>query len=470
MDPRPPGHDPDPAPPRLARTLGPWASTAIVIGTMIGTGIYLKPGEVAREAGSAAGALAAWAAGGALSLLGALVYLELSTAMPEAGADYAYFKRGLHPALGFLYGWKGAVVQGPAATSALAAGAAQFAGTLVPALAGRAFQVRGLGCTWGQLLAAALVLGVGAANLMPVRRVGWLQVGLSTLKLLPIAALVLLAAASGAMAGTAPAAAGSVRTGGFLAAVHGTLWAFSGWHTLLRVGSEVAEPARTLPRAVLGGFGITLALFLLLNVACFQVLGYAAVAGSTHVAGDLLARLGGRGAAAALSAALLLSVLGTMNANLLGTSRIPYAMARDGLLPGFLSQVRKGSQVPAGAVLYTTAFALVLVLTGSFEQLSGFFVFTQWLFLALGAVALFRLRRLEPGMPRPVRVPGYPVLPALFLALAALLTGAAVARNPVRSSLGMALILAGLPVYALLRRRATRTGEALDPAGDPAVP
>ncbi|MFN8012769.1 MAG: amino acid permease [Holophagaceae bacterium] len=446
----------------LARCLGLAPATALVVGTMIGTGIYLKPAETAQQAGSAAWALAAWAAGGLLSLLGALVYLELATAMPEAGADYAYFRRGLHPALGFLYGWKGAVVQGPASASAFAAGIARFATYFLPGLDAPVLAAGALRLSRGQLLAATLVLGFGALNLLPVRKVGWLQVLLSALKVGALAAVVGLAlflgpAARAALPAEAPGA--GFHAPGFLAAVTGTLWAYSGWHTLLLVGSEVAEPARTLPRAVLGGFGLTVGLFLLVNLACLAVLGHGAVARSPHPVADLLERLAGRSASGWLTAAMILSALGSLNASLLGTSRVPYAMARDGLLPPFLGRVRPDSRVPAGAVLYTTAFATLLVLTGSFESLTAFFVFTQWSFFALGAVALFRLRRLEPDLPRPARVPGYPVLPALFLALAGLLTVHAVVRRPWRSAAGLGLILAGLPFYALGRRRA-RAGEA----------
>ncbi len=444
----------------LARSLGLAPATALVVGTMIGTGIYLKPAETAQQAGGPAWALSAWAAGGLLSLLGALVYLELAAAMPEAGADYAYFKRGLHPALGFLYGWKGSVVQGPASASAFAAGIARFATYYLPGLDAAVFVSGPLRLNRGQLLAAALVLAFGALNLLPVRKVGWMQVGLSTLKAGALAAVVVLAMVLGPAARTpvpaqAPAA---FHATGFLAAVTGTLWAYSGWHTLLRVGSEVADPSRTLPRALLGGFGLTVGLFLLVNLACLAVLGQGAVARSPHPVADLLERLVGRSASGWLTAAMILSALGSLNASLLGTSRVPYAMARDGLLPGFLGRVRPGSRVPAGAVLYTTAFATLLVLTGSFESLTAFFVFTQWSFFALGAVALFRLRRQEPDLPRPVRVPGYPAVPALFLALAVLLTAHAVARHPWRSAAGLGLILAGLPFYALGRARESAPG------------
>jgi APA family basic amino acid/polyamine antiporter len=206
---------------------------------------------------------------------------------------------------------------------------------------------------------------------------------------------------------------------------------------------------------MLGGFALTVVLFLLINAACFAVLGFEGVVRSAHVVSDMLARVsqgGVRGLPGWLTVAMIVSALGSMNATMLGAARIPYAMARDGLLPRWLATVSETTKAPVASVVYTSVFASVLVLTGSFEDLTSLFVFTQWLFFALGTLALFRLRRLEPELARPARVPGYPFLPGLFLLLATGLTVGAFIQRPVRSGIGLALVLAGLPVHAYWQR------------------
>jgi len=441
----------------LVRGLGLSSSTAIVVGTMIGTGIFLKPSEVAREAGSVEWALVAWVVGGALTLLGALSYLELGTAMPEAGADYAYLSRGIGPAWGFLYGWKGSVVSGPASIAAGASGCILFLGYLWPAVVAPVARLGPWDMTWGQLLAAAIILTLALVNLFPVRTVGRVQVVLTSFKVISLVAVIglglLLSQRGGALhQPVAPTGdAGSYR--GFIAAVAACLWTYSGWHTLLRLGSEIKDPGRTMPQAVVAGLVGTAALFLLVNVACFSVLSLADVQGSSHAVSDMLERVTGRSVAGVLTVVMIVSALGSLTASFLASGRIPYAMARDGYLPKSVGWVNPRSGAPSGAVAWKAALAACLVMTGTFEDLSALFVFSQWLFYALGIIALFRLRRLEPDLPRPVRAWGYPVAPGIFVVLSVILTVSILVDRPVRSLLGLALIAAGLPVYYYTVRR-----------------
>lgn len=446
----------------LPRSLGLGSAMAITVGTMIGTGIYLKPGEVAARAGSLEWAVLAWLAGGALSLAGALIYLELATAMPATGADCEYLKRGLSPLFGFLYGWKSAVVNGPTSIAALASAAVLFATALLPALRAPVFPGQAWAATRGQWLAVAVILLFSAVNLLASRAVGRVQVVLTLLKvgsILAVAGIGLFAPEGAAV----PPPAATPAPSQFAAAVSASLWAYSGWHILLRVGGEVADPGRNLPRAILFGFLGTACLFLLVNLACFRVLSFDQLAQSRTAVADMLGRVGGAGLAVGLTLAMILSALGTLNGTILTQSRIPYAMARDGLLPRVLGTVSATGRAPVGAVLYKAGFAAVLVLTGTFEQLSSLYVFAQWLFYALGALALLRLRAIEPDLARPVRVPGFPLLPILFTGAAAWLTLQGFLRDPVRSGIGLGLILLGVPVYLMLRRAGPGTAANLSP-------
>jgi APA family basic amino acid/polyamine antiporter len=425
---------------------------------MVGTGIFLKPSEVARLAGDADLAILAWVVGGLLNLMGALCYLELGTMMPHAGADYHYLKRAWGPAVGFLYGWKGFALSHPASLAALASGIALFAGYLWPELGHPLLQLGPVTILAGQVLAAAVIVALTAVNLLRVATVGWVQTGLSSLKVLSLLAVILagLYAATHANPPAASAPVSSVSLSGFVAAVTASLWAFSGWHTLLRVGGEVRDPARTMPRATFAGFGVTAVLFVLVNVACFAVLGFDRVAGGRQPVADMLLVGFGAGAATLLSVAMVASAVGSLNVSVMASARVPFAVARDGLLPKAFAHVDPDNHVPSFSVGAMSVVALILVLTGSFEDLTSLFVFTQWGFYLVAIAGLIRLRVREPEAVRPVKVWGYPVVPMLFVGLATVLTVSQFLERPERSVIGLLIILLGLPIYAWLDRRRSR--------------
>lgn len=441
--------------PDLVRGLNLTMSTAIIVGTMVGTGIFLKPSEVARLAGTAELAVLAWIVGGLLNLLGALCYLELGTMMPHAGADYNYLKRAWGPSIGFLYGWKGFALSHPAALAAAGAGIALFAGYIWPVLNQPLVHWGPVTIQGGQLFAAAIIVALTAINLLKVATVGWIQTGLTSLKVASLVAVILagLYAVTHAPANAQSAAAPVVTFSGFVAAVTASLWAYSGWHTLLRVGGEVKDPSRTMPRATIGGFLLTAALFILVNVACFAVLGFDRVAGSSHPVSDMLLVGFGASAASLLTTAMIVSAIGSLNVSVMASARIPFAVARDGLLPRQFAHVDPVNRVPSVSVIVMSVAALVLVLTGSFEDLTSLFVFTQWGFYLLAVAGLIRLRIREPEAARPVRVWGYPVVPVLFVLLAAALMVSQFAERPGRSVIGLLIVLAGFPIYGWLNKR-----------------
>ena len=449
----------------LVRGLGPWASAAIVVGTMIGTGIFLKPAEMAREGRYVSIVFSAWIIGALLSIFGALSYAELGAAIPEAGGEYAYLRRGFGPLWGFLFGWMHSIVGRPSSVSSIAAGMMRFLSFFLPAVAAPLFTVHvavpGLTgwikpydfvFTWAQPLAVLWLLLMTGVNYLGVRLGGGVQVFLTAIKLASIALVISIAFL---LPGHVPSSAdpvwpGSSSTGllgAFLAALAAALWAYDGWEDLNLVGSEVRDPQRNFPRALVGGVAFVALVYLLFSAACLKVLPFDSVANSQHVASDVVERLVGRGAASWITLAMVISALGSMNSSVLSGARVPYAMARDGIFFKIADGIHPKHRTPGRALVFQGVLASIMALTGTFEELTNLFIFAGWIFYGLAVVALFRLRRTEPDMPRPYRCWGYPWVPGLFVLGALALTVNLWLDRPGRSTVGLLLILAGIPFY-----------------------
>ncbi len=453
----------------LIRALGPWAATAIVAGTMIGTGIFLKPAEMAREGGSALVVFAAWVVGGVLSLFGALSFAELGASIPEAGGEYAYLRRGFGPAWGFLFGWMHSIVGRPASAASIAAGLLRFWGFLMPAVAAPIFtwhmSLPLLGrpydfvFTRAQPLAVIAIVLITFINYLGVRLGGQVQVVLTIIKIATVLAVVVFGFALSRGSGThfeplLPAALGVGTLGGFLAALAAGLWAYDGWEDLNLVGSEVQNPQRNFPRALVGGVVLVGGIYLLFSAVCFYVLSFGAVAGSLHVGSDVVEKFAGRTAAQWMTLAMVISALGSLNSSILSGARVPYAMARDGIFFRVTASIHPKFRTPGGALVFQGVLTSLMVLTGTFEELTSLFIFGAWIFYGLAVVAMFRMRRTEPDMPRPYRTWGYPWVPGLFVLGALALTVSLWLQRPVRSSIGLLVILLGLFFYRRWRREA----------------
>ncbi|MGB8524389.1 MAG: amino acid permease [Candidatus Acidiferrales bacterium] len=446
--------------------MGPWAAAAIVVGTMVGTGIFLKPGEMAAVGGSVSVVYAAWIAGGLLSLFGALSFAELGAAMPEAGGQYAYLRRGLGPVWGFLFGWMHSTVGESSSAASIAAGLARFTSFLIPALAVPLFSWHftlpfsgapyDFVFTRSQPMAAGAIILFTFINYLGVRLGGRVQVALTLLK---VAAVLAIVAAGfwfghGNMSHFHPfwpmqTTAGTLTA--FLAALAAALWAYDGWEDLNRVGSEIQNPERNFPRALAGGTILVAVIYLLFSAVCFYALPFASVASSSHVASDVVESFAGPGAAFWITLAMIVAALGTLNSSIMSGARVPFAMARDGLFFRVTGSVNRRFRTPGGALIFQGTLAALMALTGTFEELTSLFVFAAWIFYALSVVALFRLRKTAPDMKRPYRTWGYPVVPGLFVAGALALTINIWIQRPVRSSIGLAIILSGLFFYRLWR-------------------
>lgn len=452
----------------LVRGLGAWASGAIVVGTMIGTGIFLKPSEMAREGRTVSVVFAAWIIGAILSIFGAFSFAELGSMIPESGGEYAYLRRGFGPVYGFLFGWMHSIVGRPSSLASIAAGMMRFVSFLVPAVAVPLFTVHiaipGLttwikpydfAFTWAQPLAVLWLAFMTGVNYLGVRLGGAVQIFLTTIKIVSV--MIVIGVAFFAPPGAPhapdpfwPAAAGmggaAIFTA-FLAALAAALWAYDGWEDLNLVGAEVADPQRNFPRALVGGVAFVAVIYLVFSAACLKVLPFTSVASSLHIASDVVEHVAGRGAALWITVAMAISALGSMNSSVLTGARVGYAMARDGIFFKIVDGIHPKFRTPGRSLIFQGVLASVMALTGTFEELTNLFIFAAWIFYGFAVLALFRMRRTEPDLPRPYRCWGYPWVPGLFVAGALALTINIWIDRPGRSSIGLLLILVGLPFY-----------------------
>jgi len=458
----------------LVRELGPWASAAIVVGTMVGTGIFLKPAQMAREGQSVAIVFAAWIVGAILSIFGALSYAELGAAIPEAGGEYAYLRRGIGPTWGFLFGWMHSIVGRPASAASIAAGGVRFLAFLLPSISTPIFSLHiaipGLThwykpydfvFTWAQPLAVVWLVVMSGVNYIGVKFGGAVQVFLTFLKIFSVLLVIGVALLAPSAVHTSdpywPTAYNGGLLAAFLAALAAALWAYDGWEDLNLVGSEVRDPQKNFPRALVGGVAAVAIIYLLFSAACLRVLPFAKVAGSQYVASEVVEHVSGHGAAIWLTLAMVISAIGSLNSSILSGARVPYAMARDKVFFRVADGIHPKFFTPGRALIFQGVLTSLMSLTGTFEELTNLFIFATWIFYGLAVVSLFRLRKTEPDMPRPYRCPGYPVVPGLFVFGALALTISVLFQNPGRSTIGLALILLGLPFYRHWQKKVTTT-------------
>lgn len=422
--------------------------------------MFLVASDMARSVGSAGLVLVAWVLGGLIVLFGAFCYAELGAAFPKAGGPYVYLGRGLGPLWGFLFGWMSSFLERPVAMATLAAGFIRFMGFLFPVVATPLFAWR-IGnyeflFTTAQPLAALVVVVVTAVNYFSVELSGALQVLLTALKIGTIGAIIAGGLFFGAkhvhvIGRSQPLTLGTI--GALLTALVPAMWAYNGFNDLGDLGEEVLNPQKNIPRAIILGLLTVGALYLMANVTYFRVLPFGAVAASQHVASDVVQSFAGARGADWLTVAMAVSALGALHVVVLTGARIPYAMARDGVFFQFAGRIHPSFRTPSGSLVFLGSVAAFLALTGTFEELYSLFVFAVWIFFALVAIALMRLRRKEPNLNRAYRVWGYPWTPLIFLTAAVALTINLWMTRPVRSSSGMLVILAGIPFFYRWRSR-----------------
>jgi len=445
----------------LARDLGLAAGVAVIVAQVVGTGVFVKARVMTCNVGEPSLVLAAWLAGGLFTLAGAISYAELGAMFPRAGGEMLFLRAGYGRAAAFLYGWMQILVGKAGSQAALAVAFAIFANDL---LGGALSPLES-----SSVALAAIALGTGI-NLASVRSNGGVAMALTVVKVALIAGVACAAfrvaatgvAASGAISAAAACAdvPANARGGfaGFGAAVIGALWGYSGWGNLTLLGDELREPGRNLPRALIFGIGLIVALYLIANAAYFVVLTpdeVRSIAADSSVAREVMVRAFGGVAAAGMAVGLLASSFGSLHVSMLTGARVPYALAHEALLPRAFGAV-SARGAPWVAVLVSGGWACALALSGSFDALTDYTVFGGLAFQALAVGAIFVLRRGQPNAPRPYRAWGYPLVPALYVLATAWLVVSTLFATPGRALAGLGLIALGLPVYAVLARRGVR--------------
>ena len=458
----------------LVRGLGPIAAISINVGNIIGTGIFLKARVMTCNVGTPLRVIVVWIAAGLLALAGALTYAELTTMRPHAGAEYVITRDAYGRVWGFLNGWSQFLISRTASAAALAVGFAIFMNDLTR---GRLdvvyFNVHvpffGLEIPFGHIQVVALItLAVTTLiNCAAVGATGHVASFVTILKVIVVLGVgvaaffyqdgswshLTMANTGGACEGVAVTSGGFA---GFAAAMLGALWAYDGWNNVSYMAGEVKNPERNLPLALIASMLIIIALYVIVNVSYYYVMNptqVASVSATSSVAAESIGRVLGPVAVTLMAGVMLLSSWGSLQTSILGTARIPYAMARDGVFFQSLARVSKNTRVPIIALMVQGVWAGVLAVSGKFDQLTDLAIFAFWLFYGMVTASVFVFRHREPEAQRHYRTWGYPLVPAVFVLVTIYLIGFTLYNAPLLSFLGLLIIVAGLPVYWYFTRK-----------------
>jgi len=467
-------------PTEFVRAISRVDATALVVGSMIGSGIFIVSAGMLRDVGTPGLLLLVWAVSGIVTVMGALTYGELAAMFPKAGGQYVYLREGVSPLFGYLYGWTLFAVIQTGTIAAVAVAFARFTGVLVPALApdlflggtfrfslfGRPMGPYEVGLSAQRLFAILSILLLTWVNYWGVRTAAKIQTTLTAVKTLALAALILLGLTIGRDAAAAAANFGSGfwPAGGITlsllpivgAAMVGALFSMDAWQNVGFAGSELRNPQRDLPFAMGVGVTIVTVLYLLANVAYLNVLPADQIAGAAQdrVGTAALEAMFGNAGLWLMAVAIMISTFGCNNGLILAGARVYYAMARDRLFFQKAGVLHPKHHTPAFALVAQAAWASVLCLTGTYNDLLDFVIFAAVLFYMLTAISLFVLRARRPDAERLVRAPGYPVLPGLYVVATALICVVLLVQKPAYSGIGLAIVLLGVPVYMIWRRQA----------------
>jgi APA family basic amino acid/polyamine antiporter len=442
----------------LLRDLGASQAASIVIGVVIGSGIFLVPAEMMQAAGSARLVYLAWIVGGIFSFFGAVTYAQLGAMKPQSGGEYVYIRDAYGPLAGFLTGWTWTVVVKPSSLAAISTGIVRVLANFT-SLSFLSARVGNIPLTWGQLVAMGFVIFVSLVNYIGVRRAGNFQLAFTVLKIVLIVAISALAfSAHGSWSHFAERYSGAIGgVAGFFAALTAALWAYDGWSDLNMVAEEVRDPERNVPLALVGGLVVIGALYMLVNAAVQYALPAMSVAQSSSPMSDAVhASFLGAGAAVVVSAAMVISLTSSLNGVAMSGSRMAFALARDGNFFSALARVHPRFRTPHLATVWQAILSICfLLIGGNFRQLFTLAIFAEWLSYIAASSSLFVFRKQLVAPERRPRFWQYPLAPAFFIVASTALLYYTFTSNLRYSAMGTVVILAGIPVYYgfALRRR-----------------
>ena len=428
------------------KSLGFLQGLAIVVGMIIGSGIFLKPSVVLNDAGSPVMALVAWILGGVVTLCSALSIAEIASNIPRAGGLYTFLEELYGEKVGFLLGWVQSVISYPASVAAQAIAFATYSAYFIP-----------MGEWQQRFLAFGVLAFVLLMNILSTRCGGVIQVVATVGKLIPIVAIL----GFGLFSGIAPGASGLSTAligeggGGIGAAILGTLWAYDGWIGVTNMAAEMHNPKKNLPRVIFIGIVFVIIVYALFNIVLFNALPGEQLAVSGTPGADAAVALFGEGGAAFLTVGIMISVFGSLNGYLMTAARVPQAMAEKRQLPlsGILAKLHPKFGTPSNALIMQAILAVVYILSGSFNFLTDLLIFVLWIFFTLGVIGVLILRKRGMSDKANYRVPLYPVTPIIGIAGSAFILGSTMIDSPGRSLLGIAVTLLGIPVYFILKKR-----------------
>lgn len=434
----------------VKKSVGFLQGLAIVVGMIIGSGIFLKPSVVLNDAGSPVIALIAWVLGGVVTLCSALSIAEIASNIPRAGGLYTYLEELYGKKVGFLLGWVQSVITYPASVAAQAIAFATYASAFLPEAYGESVVAQ-------SGLAMAVMAFVLLMNILSTRCGGFIQVVATFGKLVPIVAIL----GFGLFSGLAPGASGLSTAligeggGGIGAAILGTLWAYDGWIGVTNMAAEMKEPKKNLPKVISIGIIFVIIVYALFNIVLFNALPADQLAASGTPGKDAAVALFGKDGAVFVTAGIMISVFGSLNGYLMTAARVPQAMAEKKQLPlsKMLGKLHPKFGTPANALIMQAVLASAYILSGSFNFLTDMLMFVLWIFFTLGVIGVFIMRKRGLSHKENYRVPLYPVTPIIGIAGSAFILGSTMISDPGRSLLGIAVTLLGIPVYFLLNKK-----------------
>lgn len=465
----------------LQKKIGFWSATSIIIGSIIGSGVFMKPSSMAAELGSPLWLTAVWIIAGIFTLFGALIYAELGAMMPETGGIYVYFRKMFGDFFAFLYGWAAFSVINTAAVAAIAFVCAEYADYFlhlprfdsiteqsykwhIPFI-GDLYPLENAGV---KSLAVVLVLFLTWLNYRSVKAGSYFQVVSTIVKVAVIAALVFGIFLSGEGSAANFVDAPNPKTGnalfnGIVIAMTGAFFAYDGWINVTFIAGEIKQPQRNIPRSLLLGVIVCIAIYVLVNQAYLYVLPIGKVIDSPLVAADAIAVAWGKEGGAVVAALIVICTFGAINGNTMATSRITYAMGKDKVFLPWTGKEHKRYNTPGNALLLHGIWTSAFIITGSFNMLADMFVFVTWIAYLFGAIGIFMLRKRMPGLLRPYRIWGYPLVPILFIVFSAFYLITTVksdiqnyldhAQPVINSVLGLAITALGIPLYYYFKRK-----------------